>query len=475
MNITSVPRRAIDMPVRIGLLVLVVAAVHDLAAQTTPGRLFRTAVNNTQLDPNGDGWVSATTNGFSNLPDILDESQEFETEWEPLWHYEMEPNSDLQTGSDCGPTEIVDNPNLSERAGYWKVIDPDGTSATGDELLLFRIRINSDPNNAAYGYSFLLDTDRKFGTSGIDADPNAMPGNPGFEFEILFASGNAGGVYVNKVDGIAAHNQITVYQSYADGVNDQRSYARFSNCAPSTPIFIDFFVAFADFGAEVQSNTPLRLLFATASSANSALNGSASDIGGINDANYPDDDAIFEAFISAVPVIQFSEGYVAPSTTPNINGCTDPAYAEYDANANTDDGSCATLIDPCDGALILGSISLTSVPTAMDAADGEIAIDITTGTATALELTGINGAGDYSFSLPGATDGILPGTYDASALDAGGCNSNTVSIIVPYAQCCNGCGVYDVDTDGICDDSDNCTDRTASNYADPANGACIFD
>jgi len=29
-----------------------------------------------------------------------------------------------------------------------------------------------------------------------------------------------------------------------------------------------------------------------------------------------------------------------------VNGCTDPAYVEYDAAANADDGSCATLIDP---------------------------------------------------------------------------------------------------------------------------------
>ena len=162
------------------------------------------------------------------------------------------------------------------------------------------------------------------------------------------------------------------------------------------------------------------------------------------------------------------------SFTFNVPGCTDPNYAEYDANANTDDSSCTTFIDPCDGALVLGSVSVTSVPTAIDAADGEIDIDITTGTATAVDLTGINGAGDYSFSLPGAMDGILPGTYDASAEDAGGCNSNTVSLIVPYAQCCDGCGVYDVDTDGICDDSDNCTDKSATNYNDPANEACIF-
>ena len=169
----------------------------------------------------------------------------------------------------------------------------------------------------------------------------------------------------------------------------------------------------------------------------------------------------------------FGNNFTA-SFTFNVPGCTDANYAEYDANANTDDSSCATLIDPCDGALVLGSVSVSSVPTAIDAADGEIDIDVTTGTATALDLTGVNGAGDYSFSLPGAMNGILPGTYDANAEDAGGCNSNTVSLIVPYAQCCDGCGVYDVDTDGICDDSDNCTDKLATNYNDPTNEACIF-
>ncbi|MGB0171836.1 MAG: fibrobacter succinogenes major paralogous domain-containing protein, partial [Flavobacteriales bacterium] len=34
-------------------------------------------------------------------------------------------------------------------------------------------------------------------------------------------------------------------------------------------------------------------------------------------------------------------------TTPVVNGCTDPAYTEYDALANTDDGSCATLASTC--------------------------------------------------------------------------------------------------------------------------------
>ena len=188
------------------------------------------------------------------------------------------------------------------------------------------------------------------------------------------------------------------------------------------------------------------------------LTGAESDLGGCGETKYDSD---------------FGNNFTA-SFTFNVPGCTDPDFAEYDAAANTDDSSCATPIDPCDGALVLGSVSVTSIPTAIDAADGAIDIDVTTGTAIALDLTGINGAGDYSFSLPGAMDGILAGTYDANAEDAGGCNSNTVSLIVPYAQCCNDCGVYDVDTDGICDDSDNCTNRSATNYNDPANEACII-
>ena len=45
-------------------------------------------------------------------------------------------------------------------------------------------------------------------------------------------------------------------------------------------------------------------------------------------------------------------------------------------------------------------------------------------------------------------------------------------VIVNYSLCCGGCGIYDSDADGICDDVDNCTDRTASNFADPANVPC---
>ena len=324
---------------RLALTISALALAACSMAQT-PGHIFRTAVNDSLLDPNGDGWISQTTSGFSDIPTITDESEEFETDWNVLWHFEAEPSSDLQTGSTCGPTEIVDNPNTNEHAAYWKIHDPDGVAGNDDELLMFRMRINQDPNNAAYGYSFLIDSDQQFGITGSNVDPNAMAGNPGFEYEILFASGNSGGVYVNDVDGVAQHNQITNLKTYNDGVNDQRAYARFSNCTGTTdPIFIDFFIAFADLGSAVTSNSTLRMVFASASSANSALNGSASDVGGIADSDYPDDDSMFETYVAAVPTIQFSTGYSIVDVDNDgvddaTDNCVDLAACNYDGSVN---------------------------------------------------------------------------------------------------------------------------------------------
>ncbi|MGB1572971.1 MAG: hypothetical protein ACPG85_01730, partial [Flavobacteriales bacterium] len=155
-----------------------------------------------------------------------------------------------------------------------------------------------------------------------------------------------------------------------------------------------------------------------------------------------------------------------------VPGCTDPAYAEYDAAATTDDGSCATLIDPCENALVLGSIEVDLSTTTLTAADGSATLTVTTGTPTSLTLTGINGAADYTIAQPGAIDGIAAGSYSVMATDANGCTSNTLMLIMPYSLCCD-CGVSDQDSDGLCDDVDNCSDRLATNFDDPANEACI--
>ncbi len=46
------------------------------------------------------------------------------------------------------------------------------------------------------------------------------------------------------------------------------------------------------------------------------------------------------------PRVGFSVRCLRDADYTEVQGCTDPAYVEYDATATTDDGSCVTLIDP---------------------------------------------------------------------------------------------------------------------------------
>ena len=213
----------------------------------------------------------------------------------------------------------------------------------------------------------------------------------------------------------------------------------------------------------------------------------AAAIPGCMDSNYTeyDADATTDDGSCATPV---AEGCTDPAyteydatantddgscATPVVEGCTDDNYTEYDASANTDDGSCATLVDPCEDALVLGSITVDLSTTTLTAEDGSAILTVTAGTPTSLTLTGINGAADYTIAQPGAIDGIAAGSYSVMATDANSCTSNTLMLIMPYSLCCD-CGVSDEDSDGLCDDVDNCTDKTATNYADPTNGACTY-
>jgi gliding motility-associated-like protein len=282
------------------------------AVQAQTGNIFQNSTgvgSATILDPGNDDYITSTGTTFTST--IEDESDEFDAVFHEIWCYENEPTGDLQTGPNCGSTEIVDNPNTGKHAAYYRFIDPDNILDNGDELLVFRIRIGSNPGNAGFGYSILLDTDLGFGNTGPSADVNYMSGNPGFEFEVLFGSGNNNGVEVNDVDGVAAANQVTNLASYATTQRHQRSYALLSNCG-GTPVFMDFYIDFSDLG--ISATTPLRMAFATSSSPNSALGGSASDIGGVDDDNYASDDAAFVNIINNSPVMSFSGGYECVAT-----------------------------------------------------------------------------------------------------------------------------------------------------------------
>ena len=176
-----------------------------------------------------------------------------------------------------------------------------------------------------------------------------------------------------------------------------------------------------------------------------------------------------------------------------LEGCTDPEYIEFDATATSDNGSCANLVvlgctdnEACnydasansdDSSCILPaeltSVSLVSGATTLTSTDGEISIVVGNGTPVSVELSGNNSSSDYSFAYPGTYGGIAAGYYSVTLLDASSCSGNAINMLIPYTQCCSGCGIYDSDTDGICDDSDNCINKLATNYADPNNLVCI--
>ena len=291
------------------------------------GDIFTAATPATNpMDPNGDGFITTTGGLFTGAPTL--EESEFEITYIELPNFGTEPDGDLQTGANCGATEIVENTANSSNGSYYYISDPDGIPDNGDELMLFRMRIAQNPSGA-FGYSFLVDTDNLFGFAGATADPNAIAGNPGFEIEVVLGiQGGGAGVNVFNVDGTTSGASIN---SYPLASNYQRVNALDNDpdCGPGA-IFFDFYVPLTDVIPLVSS--PFRVVAATSSSASSALGGSASDISGVDGLLIPADDDQFEAAISAfgaaaapeIDVLGNAISIIGDGTnTPNVADGTD--------------------------------------------------------------------------------------------------------------------------------------------------------
>lgn len=220
------------------------------------------------LDPNKDGYVSVSKNGFS-----ANDIAESEIPYKPLPQLGQDPNSDLGPGPDCGFTDIVDQGTTENAIS---------TYVDANNNLLFRFRLGSASPNSK-GYSILIDTDSKFGSTGTNADPNYTSVNPGFEIEVVLRTNF--GVDLNDIDGRSTPLTKTTI-SYTD--YSQKAVAYTLNCG-DYDYFYDFYIPISTittYFPTFSTSTPLRMVGTTVIAPASALTGPISDIGGVNDATY---------------------------------------------------------------------------------------------------------------------------------------------------------------------------------------------
>ena len=292
-------------------------------SQVTPGIIFKSAVaGKTVLDPNGDGYVSTSNLGFTS-----NDVSQSEIPFRPLPQVSLEPMSDIKNGPNGGFTDFADNGSQNSVLMY---ID-------GSNNLVFRFRLGGAAPNSK-GYSVLFDIDQKF---GMGVDPNAVSGNPGFEFEVELATNF--GVRFYDVDGTSSPTLKTTL-SYDD--YSQKSVAYTTNSS-NIDVYYDFYIPLSTIQTYYPSfslSTPVRLVANTVIAPQSAIKGPLSDVSGINDASYGNNpDAMWNVMINnykptALSVIQgggyFPAGRTATPvvTSPVISGATTVSGTSSEAN-----------------------------------------------------------------------------------------------------------------------------------------------
>jgi hypothetical protein len=271
-----------------------------LQAQS-PGLIVRPAGGNgiTALNPNGNAYASATTTGFTT-----DDIAQSELAFKVVPAAITEPTGDLSTGPSGGFTDIV---TRVDGSGFYLYKD-----ATN---IYFRLRIGGIIAGSK-GYSVLIDTDGKLGSTGPDADPNyvapagSSPGNPGFEYEVVLQTNFQVAVY--NMDGTATPGTPA---TYALSTHSQIAVA-LSTDGNNPDYFYDWFIPLSAIG----NPASIRLATTTVTSPNSALQGTRSDIYGINDAAYASVAKAWQTVAEAQPAINLSSftGVSAVCTAPPV-------------------------------------------------------------------------------------------------------------------------------------------------------------
>ncbi|MCD4726278.1 MAG: immunoglobulin domain-containing protein, partial [Pirellulales bacterium] len=347
----------------LSLLILSLYAIDGNSQ--TPGLIYQPAnvTGAAVMDPNGDGWVSQTTAGFQQ-----NDLEESELPYARIALPFTEPNSDPYTAPDCGFTDIV------TQGGAPILMYNDGTN------LLFRYRIGKTATNSK-GYSILIDTDSKFGYTGDDADPDATPGNLGFELEVTYESNFGVGVY--SYVGLG-RTELIKSTDRPEAQYAQRSIAITEDCG--TPdYFYEFYIPFTDLG--ISSSTPLRFAAITVTSPDPSIGSSnVSDVGGIDDQTYGgDNDKMYEIIIDYQTPTSFddlNDGVPSRTDCPGIDAISDGAtsvsgtsseadgsviilYKDGDSIGTTTVSSGAWTVSSINPALVTGD-TMTATATATD-------------------------------------------------------------------------------------------------------------
>ena len=101
------------------------------------------------LNPNADTCASIGPDGF-----VLSDVTESEVPFIAVPQAQpVEPAGDANPNT----SDIVDTAQGGQ--SFFVLFDQRGTSDPSDDVLLFRVRIDKDPGNAAFGYSVLVDID----------------------------------------------------------------------------------------------------------------------------------------------------------------------------------------------------------------------------------------------------------------------------------------------------------------------------
>ncbi|RCS26749.1 T9SS C-terminal target domain-containing protein [Polaribacter sp. WD7] len=259
----------------------------------TPGVIVE-GLPNAVLDPNGDGYVSLppsqTPSQFTNigfpaniLPTDVFDVLYSEIAYVGIPEITSEPTGDPSKGSSCSFTDLVQDAN--SRSSYYNT---DGTN------MRFRFRLGGAASNSK-GYSILIDTDEKFGFSGPNADPDAVPGNPGFEIEIVLRTNFEVNAYdVNDPTNIIELAALP-YTTHAI-----KSLALTTICN-DPDYFYDFYIPFSNV-AGIDSTTKLRMVSLTSVNPKGIIgNNGTADIAGVDDSSNTSDNLYIETINTQTP------------------------------------------------------------------------------------------------------------------------------------------------------------------------------